>query len=206
MSQEPANLQAIIRRNLSDKPALRTEDGLSALTQLAALAQQQQIRFALAGGLAMHLYGFNRATTNVDVLASGLLDLASERKLSFGGASYVVQLGELQVVVDWIVREDFFRNFYERALAEAVDSGIGHPILTPEWLVILKYLAGRSKDQLDLLWLLRAPGLVDRQRVQQLMIAVMGEFAAHLPLRELERLFLEADQLRMRDETDEGTL
>ena len=51
-------LQQYIRRNIEEKPMIRTEDGLSALKPLAKLARESQIRFALAGDIAMHLYGF----------------------------------------------------------------------------------------------------------------------------------------------------
>ena len=196
-------VRQLIQRNVAEKPMIRTEDGLAALAQLARRARKAQVRYALCGGLAMHLYGFNRATTDVDVLASGVLDLAAKHTLSFGGDSYLVKVKGRGITVDWIVRNDFFRQYYERALAEAVDSGVGHPILSPEWLVILKYMAGRAKDQLDLLWLLRQPDLVDRELVKQHLQSAMGE-AAYFPIRELERVFLEADKMRLRDEADEG--
>ncbi len=192
-------VRQLIQRNVAEKPMIRTEDGLAALVQLARRARKAQVRYALCGGLAMHLYGFSRATTDVDVLASAVLDLAAAHTLSIGGDSYVVKVKGRAIVVDWIVRNDF----YEQALAEAVDSGVGHPILSPEWLVIIKYMAGRAKDQLDLLWLLRQPELVDRALVNQHLQTAMGE-AAYFPIRELERVFLEADKMQLRDEADEG--
>lgn len=37
------------------------------------------------------------------------------------------------------------------------------PILTPEWLIILKYIAGRFKKQEDCVFLLSKKGLVSRK-------------------------------------------
>ncbi len=56
--------------------------------------------------------------------------------------------------VDWIVRNDRARKFYEQALKESNEL-FGVPIVTPEWLVILKYIAGRFKDQQDAVFLLK---------------------------------------------------
>jgi hypothetical protein len=95
--------------------------------------------------------------------------------------------------LDWIVRDDFFREFYQAALRDAVETDDGLFVISPEWMVILKYIAGRGKDQIDLLWLLQQPNLVNRDEVRRQITEVMGEKAAALPLRELERLFLQAD-------------
>ncbi len=195
-------IQAYIRRNLH--PTLRTEDGLLALEELAQLARQSGIRYALAGGIAMHLYGFTRATTDVDVVADRTLTVEAQRRLSFGGESYAVPLGAQTVTVDWIVRDDDSAEWYAGALDAAIDSGTGHPIIAPEWLVVLKFFAGRGKDHLDLLWLLRQDGLVDRAEVQRIVVTVMGKKYAAVPLRDLAAIFLEADVMRLRDEADEG--
>jgi hypothetical protein len=152
----------------------------------------------------MHLYGFTRATTDVDVVADRELGLEAQRELSFGGKSYQVKLDHQTVTVDWIVRDDENAEWYEGALNATLDSGVGHPIIAPEWLVILKFFAGRGKDHLDLLWLLRQDELVDRSEVRRIITEVMGKKYAAIPLRDLDALFLEADVMRQRDEADEG--
>ena len=202
--EQKGQLQAYIRRNLEEKAAIRTEDGLRALEEVAKLARAAGIRYALAGGIAMHLYGFTRATTDVDVVAERSLDLETERELAFGGASYTVTIDRQVIPIDWIVRDDDNAEWYVGALNAAVDSGVGHPIIPPDWLVVLKFFAGRGKDHLDLLWLLRQPGLVDRAEVRRIVTDVMGKKYAAIPLRDLESLFLEADVMRQRDEADEG--
>jgi hypothetical protein len=177
---------------------------LDALEELAKLARRASIRYAIAGGIAMHLYGFTRATTDVDVVAEDVLDLDAQRELSFGGESYSVKVGRQVIPVDWIVRDDDYAEWYAAALDAAVESGVGHPIIAPEWMVVLKFFAGRGKDHLDLLWLLRQDGLVDREEVRRIIVEVMGKKYAAVPLRDLDALFLEADVMKQRDEADEG--
>lgn len=192
MSKE--EIQAILRRNLTpDKQSISTEEGLEVAKAAGQAAREQGIICALAGGLAMHLYGFTRATTDVDFIADKLLGWVAKDKLSFGGETYSASTGKREIDLDWIVRDDFFREFYEAALRDAVRTDEGLFVISPEWMVILKYIAGRGKDQIDLLWLLQQPNLVNRDEVRGYLTAVMGEKAAALPLRELERLFLQAD-------------
>lgn len=187
-------------RNALAKRDLTTQEGLQAATIIARQAQEEGIACALAGGVAMHIYGYVRATQDVDLLASQTVALPSEEKLSFGGLSYLVEVGALRVRVDVIVRDDFFRNFYEAALRDAQTMPSGLRIITPEWMVILKYLSGRSKDHLDLLWLLRESGLVDRQLVALLLEQVMGVMGAQAVLRGLEPFYVQAEVMRAGDE------
>ena len=188
MSKE--EIQELLRRNLApDKRSISTEEGL----EVARAAAQRGIACALAGGLAMHLYGFTRATTDVDVIAEALLGWQVRGPLSFGGETYIASTGEREIDLDWIVRNDFFRDFYVAALRDAVEAEEDLRVVSPEWMVLLKYVSGLGKDQIDLLWLLQQPGLVDRDRVRSLLNDVLGEKAAALPLREVERLFLLAD-------------
>ena len=192
MSKE--EIQALLRRNLTpDKQSISTEEGLEVAKAAVKAAQEQGIVCALAGGLAMHLYGFTRATTDVDMVASAPLGWQAKDKLSFGGETYPTAAGKREIDLDWIVRDDFFREFYEAALRDAIETDAGLRIISPAWMVILKYIAGRGKDQIDLLWLLQQPNLVNRDEVRTRMIEVMGAKAAALPLRELERLFVQAE-------------
>jgi hypothetical protein len=126
--------------------------------------------------------------------------LPSEERLSFGGASHLVRVGEKTIRVDVIVRDDLFCAFYEAALREAKPIDENRQIVAPEWMVILKFLARRSKDILDLLWMLREPGLVNRNRVLQNLEQVLGESGAQAALRGLEHYYLEADIMRAGDE------
>lgn len=195
----PEILERFRRQSAPESQSISTQQGLDAVAIIAAQAQAEGVAYALAGGLALHLYGFTRATKDVDLVASELLNLLATEQLSFGGATYQVQVGERWIDVDWIVRDDFFREFYVNALRDAIVTETGLPILTPEWLVILKYIARRGKDKIDLEWLLQQTGLVDREQVKQYIIEVMGEKAAVFPLAELEEIFQRADLNKLRD-------
>ncbi|MGH9936628.1 MAG: hypothetical protein ACREAM_10310 [Blastocatellia bacterium] len=185
------------------KRDLTTEEGLKAAAIIGGQAEKEGVECALAGGIAMHIYGYLRATQDVDMLASGKLDLPSENTLSFGGESYPVQVGERKIRDDVIVRDDFFRDFYEAALRDAQTLPNGWRIITPEWMVILKFLAGRGKDILDLLWLLKEPRLVDRKKVAKSLEQVMGKTGAEVALRGLENFYVQAEVMRAGDENGE---
>ena len=194
MTQE--DLKRIIERN-SAIETVSTEIGIEAGLILAKVAANAGIAWAFAGGIAMHIYGYVRATTDVDVIAAELLDHNSDRNLSFGGESYRVAVGERLITVDWIVRTDENKKFYEMALADALEIENGIRIVSPEWLVILKHLSGRPKDQLDLIWLLQESDLVNREQVRENIQRVLGEYATYL-IRDLQSEFDYADVLKMR--------
>lgn len=194
MTQE--DLKRIIERN-SAIETVSTEMGIEAGLILAEVAAKSGIAWAFAGGIAMHIYGYVRATTGVDVIAAELLDHNSDRNLSFGGESYRVAVGERLITVDWIVRADENKKFYEMALADALEIENGIRIVSPEWLVILKHLSGRPKDQLDLIWLLQESDLVNREQVEENIQRVLGEYAIYL-IKDLQSEFDYADVLKMR--------
>jgi len=194
------------RKHYSSSSAARsisTEEGIAAAAQMLKKAETANVTCAICGGLAMHLYGFVRATVDVDFVASQKLPMTASKTLRIGGETYQILLDhEKQVDIDWIVRSDDKREIYEAALANADVTEEGLPIITPEWMVILKYLAGRGKDQIDLMWLLREQGLVDRPLVKSHLQNLFGRYA-YWPLADMDHLFLEADVLKARDESAE---
>ncbi len=196
MTQE--DLERIIKRN-SAIETVSTEIGIEAGLTLAELAEKENVAWAFAGGIAMHIYGYVRATMDVDIIADDLLNLESTKDLTFGGESYQVKIGKRSITVDWIVRNDEDKKFYGAALAEALEVENGIKIVSPEWLVILKHLSGRPKDQLDLTWLLQESDLVNREKVKENIVRVLGEYATYL-IRDLQSEFDYADVIRMRGE------
>lgn len=64
--------------------------------------------------------------------------------------------------------------FYKKALEEAYELPNGLSIVTAEWLVILKYIAGRFKDQQDAVFLLKKRGLVDRKLIRRKITETLG--------------------------------
>lgn len=152
---------------LDDKSAMET------IETVAKLAEENDIDWALAGGLAVILYGSERLTKDIDFIASKKLPLESKGSLVQGGERYSVKTSNKEVTVDWITRDDEARKFYERALKDAVMIR-ETPVLSPEWLVILKYIAGRFKDQEDGVFLLKQKDLVDRNKVKQMIVEIGG--------------------------------
>ena len=189
-------------RSSAAKQSISTEEGLDVASKLVKKALENKVDCALCGGLAMHVYGFTRATVDVDFIAAERLPLPASKKLQMGGEAYQLQSGEKDIKVDWIIRDDDRKEVYEAALAGATSTEDGLPIITTEWMVILKYLAGRGKDQIDLLWLLREEGLVDRELVKQHINSLFGRYA-FWPLADMDNLFLEADVMKARDQNGE---
>lgn len=167
----------LIERVLTNvaNPTISTDTGVEAAHKIGQLATQEEIEWALAGGLAMHLYGSPRHTKDVDIIASKQLSLTPEHRLTFGGSSYTLQVGKYAVQIDWIVRNDGYEMFYRAALSEAIYLPNGLRIVTPEWLVILKFNAGRQKDLDDIVFLLKQEKIVDRPTVKQKVIETAGE-------------------------------
>lgn len=172
-----SDYQRVVERILENaaNPTISTDTGLEAAQQFGEMATREEIEWAIAGGIAMHLYGSPRLTKDVDIIASNHLSLTPQHSLSFGGSSYNLQVGKYNVQIDWIVRSDGYRELYRNALKEAIRLPNGLRVVTPEWLAILKFNAGRQKDLDDIVFLLQQEKLVDRSAVKQKVIETMGE-------------------------------
>lgn len=172
-----SDYQRVVERILESvaNPTISTDTGLEAAQQFGEMATREEIEWAIAGGIAMHLYGSPRLTKDVDIIASNHLSLTPQHSLSFGGSSYNLQVGKYNVQIDWIVRSDGYRELYRNALKEAIRLPNGLRVVTPEWLAILKFNAGRQKDLDDIVFLLQQEKLVDRSAVKQKVIETMGE-------------------------------
>ncbi len=165
----------LVERNMKNNPnpMIDSETALKALKAVSKNADKKNIPWALVGGVAMSFYGSPRQTHDVDVISSATVGITAERKLGFGGERYRTKVGKKDVPVDWIVRNDTAKKFYEKALADAAKIDC-LPIITPEWLVILKYIAGRFKDQQDAVYLLKKKKLVDRKLVRKKIVETAG--------------------------------
>jgi len=172
-----SDYQELVERMLENTsvPMISSDTGLEAAKRIGQLAAQEEIEWAVAGGLAMYFYGSQRLTKDVDIIASKNLSLTPTNRLSFGGSSYTLQVGKYAVQIDWIVRNDGYQKYYREALKEAVKLPNGLRVVTPEWLVILKFNAGRQKDLDDIVFLLKQPKTVDRPSVKQKVVETAGE-------------------------------
>lgn len=182
-----------IEQNLANSPMIDTETGISAVKELAQIAEKEGVEWALIGGIAMHLYGSPRLTKDVDIISLKRLPLKSLRPIGFGGESYEVTVGKKKIHVDWIVREDNYRDYYVQALRDATLLKNNLKIITPEWLAILKYIAGREKDLDDIVFLLRQNGYVKRELIKQNIIKTKNEDVWFAMLPNWLRLFDLAD-------------
>lgn len=171
---------------------LDTEAATQALETVGQLAEANKVSWALVGGLAMALYGSDRTTKDIDIIADKLLPLEKAGLLRQGGARYIIETAKKKVAVDWIIRKDEFEKLFQAALREAVEIN-GVPILTPEWLVILKFIAGRFKDQEDAVFLLSRKGLVNRITIKEHIIKIAGATAWGLARHGYQRWYDIAD-------------
>lgn len=183
----------------SVKDSIPTEIGIEAAEATAKVADDSGIACALAGGIAMHIYGFTRATADVDMVAQATLPLESHGDLNFGGESYRIRVGKRTVTVDVIVRNDELKKVYETALAGALETDSNLKIVSPEWLVVMKHFAARAKDKLDLIWLLQQDGLVDRKLIGKNLVKALGKKSAFFVYKELQSEFDYADFLKVRE-------
>jgi hypothetical protein len=182
-----------IEHNLENSPMIDTETGIAAVNQLAEIAEREGVEWALAGGVAMHIYGSPRLTKDVDIISMKRLSLESIRPIGFGGESYEVTVGKKKIHVDWIVREDNYRQYYAAALQDATTLKNGLRLITSEWLAILKYIAGREKDLDDVIFLLRKNGYVRREIIKENVIKTKNEDVWYAMLPNWQRLYDIAD-------------
>lgn len=169
------DVQNLLRNNFNEM--IDIETGLSALAKLAKTADKNNVSWAIVGGVAMYLYGSPRLTKDVDIIADKILSgIEAERPLGFGGERYQVRIKNKTVDIDWIVRNDEAKQIYQAALRDAVLIE-EVPVISPEWLIVLKYIAGRFKDQEDAVFLLRQQKLVSRQKIRANLKNILGDNA-----------------------------
>ena len=65
MSDE--ELQKLVEQNLASI-SVSKQTGLKVAQKIKEIADRENVKFMIAGGLAMHLYGFERATKDVDFI------------------------------------------------------------------------------------------------------------------------------------------
>ena len=171
---------------------LDEESATEAIQSVTEIAEENGVDWALVGGLAMALYGSDRTTKDIDIIADKLLPLEKVGDLLQGGERYLIKTNKKDVAVDWIIRKDEFKKLFAQALEEAVKIK-GVPVLTPEWLVILKFIAGRFKDQEDAVFLLSRKNLVDRKLIKEHIIKHAGAVAWGLAKHSYQRWFDIAD-------------
>lgn len=181
---------------------LDAESATQAIQTVAEIAKENGVEWALVGDLALAIYGSDRTTKDIDIIADKLLPLENQGLLRQGGERYIIKTNKKAVAVDWIIRKDEFKKLFQEALNEAVEIN-GVPVLTPEWLVILKFIAGRFKDQEDAVFLLSRKDLVNRNLVKEHIIRVVGAPVWGMSKHGYQRWFDLADCKSREDERNE---
>ncbi len=172
------------------KKFLSPEQLDQAVTDISELLSEGGIQSAVAGGFAMQLYGSDRLTGDLDLIVSETPPSAPPpaSPLTFGGIRTTAPNG---VPVDLIDRNDGYTELYEEALAAAVTHPSGYRVVGPEYLAAMKMVAGRPKDQGDLMILLvlptfdlvKARGIVNRLVGGQFGLESFDSFVAEAEWR-----------------------
>lgn len=148
-----------------------------AVGEVARAAHDQNIDAALVGGVRLQYLGSDRLTGDVDFIASELIEeLPRGEELSFGGESTEVD----GVPVDIIVRSDEFAPLYEEALekAESDDDIDDLFVVRPDYLMAMKMVAGRGKDQTDLEFLIESSNPEELIDARDIIRRFLGPYAA----------------------------
>jgi hypothetical protein len=190
-------------------------DGLKpGLTELADALQARQVPYALIGGLAVSYRGLTRATEDIDLLLSvpqlslpALLEDLRERGFEFDLLSVIREWNTYGMTVlsyrdrrvDWLKP---MLPCVQRVLDTAtVEDLLDVPVrvATVEGLIVLKTLAMRPQDQLDISRLLAAHrGTLD-------IAAVLASLTEALPADDSRMTGLEALIQQHYDESPNGS-
>lgn len=144
-----------------------------ALDLLVALRAEDCIDgFALIGGLAVSAWSRPRATMDVDLLVVAETENLSHlvKALCDAGMSAELRRGGFDDPVPFLIRADFLdiivatKKYEAEAVAESIAVNVAGreiPVVSPEYLIILKLKAGGPQDLTDVRELL-ASNLVDK--------------------------------------------
>jgi hypothetical protein len=144
------------------------------------LATRSGQAVALAGGIAMQVYGSDRLTGDIDVIAEERIPgIAIEGELAII-PGYQGRLPN-GVAVDVIVPEptnewyDLFRHARDVAVEAAEPGRI--PIVTREYMIALKMMAGREDKDLGDLYYLLTDAETDLPLARRIVRAELGKYA-----------------------------
>lgn len=175
---------------------LADKDAERAIDAAVKAAARERVPLALIGGLALRAYGSERLTRDVDFAAPRIPLFAQVGLPLPDGIGMRVWSGAVPVDV----LDGGGSGLYADAAKTARRTKWGFRIATPEHLAVMKFEAGRPKDVLDLEWLLREPGLVDRRKLRALASRYLT-FPAELQIAEIAEVLR---RIRPRKRNDWG--
>lgn len=146
-----------------------------AIAEVAQAAKAEGVQLALIGGVALHFYGSDRLTTDIDFAASDLIaELPRGPGLSFGGEQTQTSNG---IPIDLVIRSDRWAPLYEAAIETAKRvSGSKAPVARPEYILAMKMQARRDKDEFDLAFLLGS-AVINVKRARKIVEEYLGGYA-----------------------------
>jgi len=181
-----------MRRNSSESPKrfLNADEIEAAIREVADLAEASGVKVALAGGCALQLYGSQRLTVDIDIVAERpIRGLRKIKPLTFGGYASETSAG---TVIDVMIRNDDFEEAFDDALYFAAKRrGLPIRVVRPEHLAAMKMIADRGKDQVDLAWLVTS-GTLDVVKTRKVIRKLLGP----LPARDFENFATEQKWLK----------
>lgn len=157
----------------SKKRLLSSAEIVSGIAEVARLAQGNRIM--LVGGVALHQYGSDRLTSDIDIVAENKIAAFPPIKtLSFGGYTSMTPSG---VPVDVILRNDEHQKCFEEALLYARKlPGVPVLVVSLEYAVVMKMIAHRPKDMADLATIF-SMDMLDVQKTRNLVRRHLGSYA-----------------------------
>lgn len=150
----------------------------AAVAEAADKAKAEGIPLVLGGGFAMQAYGSNRLTADVDLLAPKLPSFTeSGEDLILGGQFGGKSVDINGIPIDVIVRGDDYADLYQEAIRKAKPlPGYQVKVVPAEYLVAMKMVAGRPKDDLDLNYLLSSVKM-DFKQLKDIVNRFLGRYA-----------------------------
>jgi hypothetical protein len=168
-------------------------DAAEGVAEQAEVAGDDEV--AIVGGLAMQVWGSPRLTADLDVIAASDLDYEGE-PLSFGGVRTREGTEEKPIDLDVIVRDDEWTELYQDALENAIEvTDVPLPVVIPEFLVPMKMVAGRPRDEGDVRYLVLREDF-DQKKAEDIVREHLGPYA----VRELRAIVEEAKWRKSRGE------
>lgn len=149
-----AAAKVVAERFIWEKVAMAPRAVLRVAKKVSRLLDEQGVPHALAGGLAVGFHGFNRMTRDADFVIPKSARKAVE---SLGPTTPVAgHLSGLSVKVDGVDVDFLFvgKTVRQGDLSSAAHYA-GLPVIGVDPLVAMKMGAGRSKDTLDVIELLK---------------------------------------------------
>ncbi|MBX7132081.1 MAG: nucleotidyltransferase [Fimbriimonadaceae bacterium] len=158
----------------------------SATERLLSALAEGAFEYALVGGLAVVLHGYDRYTRDVDALVWNLDDrleelvgLLRERGFRLADADQLATARAsriLHLLADDDTAVDVFLGFLpfeqeaiKRATAMTLREGVTGRVITPEDLIIMKLIASRSRDLYDVIALVDLYPDLDKDRIRTIV-------------------------------------